>query len=122
MTYFPAASTIEAVPSKGDAVSEGTGVLEVEILAATYYDYRHIGGSFGVTLYCRERDTAAIRCGNASAAMEVLHWLAREAPRAFSGATVNLPPDDTTSVHVRFQEPYPKLSLVANDWERFQPI
>jgi hypothetical protein len=95
--------------------------VEVEILAATYYDYRHIGGSSGVTLYCRNPDTGEIRYGNVSAA-QVLYSLAREAPRAFSEAAVNPPPGGTTSMHVQLREPYPSLALVANDWERFGSI
>jgi len=102
-------------------VSEGTRSVEVEILAATYYDYRHIGGSSGVTLYCRGLDTGGIRYGNVSAA-QVLPTLVREAPRAFSGASVNAPPGGTASLHVKFQEPYPKLPLATNDWERFRRI
>ena len=121
VTNSPVIPTIEAVPSKGYAVSEGARLLEVEILAATYYDYRHIGGSSGVTLYCRGPDTGEIRYGNVSAA-QVLYSLAREAPKAYSEATVNAPPGGTASVHIKFQEPYPRLSLVANDWERFRPI
>lgn len=100
-------------------MKEEARVLEVEIIAATHYDYRPIGSSRGVTLYCRHPHSGEIRCGNAP--LENWYSLSHEAPKAFETSTMQATDIGTTISNVSFEEPYPKMQLVEDDWSRFLP-
>ena len=83
--------------------------LEVHVVAATYYDFRKIGGSEGVTLYCRHPNSGEFRYGYAPAE----NW------RSLTGKSPAVP-GTGGSVHADFEEPYPTLGLTEDLWGDFR--
>lgn len=92
-------------------MSEDSISLEVRVVAATYYDFRDIGGVEGVTLYCRHPNSGELRFGYAPA--ENWHSLTGKSP------ALSRP---VGGVHANFEEPYPTLGLTEDFWDDFRTI
>lgn len=89
----------------------------VEVVAATYYDDRGIGGSEGVIIYYSNPATG--ERGNVEAPVDNWHSLAREASGAdcyvkYGPNVVNVPPDEDSNeifgdhdiaVHIKLPQP-----------------